>query len=518
VVSHPQPVPRTSWSAVTALGVAVFMAAIDLTIVAVALPAMGASFSVGPAQAQWVILAYNLPMIALMLPAGRWVDGVNRRSAFVVAVVGFAGASALAGAAPTFQLLLAARALQGGFGALISALVLAIAAAVVHPSQRGRAMGAIATLGPLGAVAGPGLGGLLVAGPGWRWIFYLNLPVCAVATLIARRSIPSQGRLSALPVSLLGDAVLTAAAALGLLLALDRSRDGGWARPAPLLLLLLAVLAVAGWSRLSTARPVLQALRERALSGQLIALVLAATMAGAAYFLTPFVLEGMLGQSPSEAGAVLLAMPLAMAVASQLGGRTADWVGPRAAATMGGALILAGGLLLVPLDPHWDGPDVAWRLALLGLGNGFFAGPNQSAIMTATPPTLIGTVSALSALGRSLGFALGPAIAVGLWTGRQFTPQAMRPAFLLVAALPVLALLAVLATPRRGVPVSPVAAPSHRTTTRQPPAPSGPTQGSPAQRQQLVADEIEDHEVRLRSGDGVPTSTQEPDPGSSTAG
>jgi MFS family permease len=176
VASHPQPVPRTSWSAVIALGVAVFMAAIDLTIVAVALPAMGASLSVGPARAQWVILAYALPMIALLLPAGRWVDGVNRRSAFVVAVVGFAGASALAGAAPTFQLLLAARPLQGRFGALISALVLAIAAAAAHPSQRGRAKGVITTLGPLGSVAGPGLGGLLVAGPRWRWILYLNLP------------------------------------------------------------------------------------------------------------------------------------------------------------------------------------------------------------------------------------------------------------------------------------------------------------------------------------------------------
>jgi EmrB/QacA subfamily drug resistance transporter len=482
VTSHPQPVPRTSWPAVIALGVAVFMAAIDLTIVAVALPAMGASFAVDPARAQWVILAYNLPMIALLLPAGRWVDGVNRRSAFVVAVVGFAGASALAGAAPTFELLLAARALQGGFGALTSALVLAIAAAVVHPSQRGRAMGVIATLGPLGSVAGPGLGGLLVAGPGWRWIFYLNLPVCALATLIARRSIPSQGRLSGLPASLAGDAVLTAAAALGLLLALDRSRDGGWARPAPLLLLLLAVLAVAGWSRLATATPVLQALRERALSGQLVALVLATTMVGAVYFLAPFLLQGVLGQSAAEAGAVLLAMPLAMAVASQLGGRVADRVGPRAAATVGGVLILAGGLLLVPLDPRWNGPEVTWRLALLGLGSGFFAGPNLSAIMTATPRSLIGTVSAVSALGRTLGFTLGPAIAVGLWAGRQLTPQAMRPAFLLVAVLPVLALVAVLATPRRGAPVPPAgAAPSQQTTARETPAPSEPPPRSPVQ-------------------------------------
>jgi DHA2 family multidrug resistance protein-like MFS transporter len=100
-------------------------------------------------------------MIAFVVPAGRWVDTVNRRSAFTIAVTGFSAASTIAAVAPSFALLLTARALQGAFGALISALVLAIAATVVQPAQRGRALGVVGTIGPLGSVTGPALGGLL---------------------------------------------------------------------------------------------------------------------------------------------------------------------------------------------------------------------------------------------------------------------------------------------------------------------------------------------------------------------
>ncbi|HEX2032740.1 MAG TPA: MFS transporter, partial [Chloroflexota bacterium] len=286
---------------------------------------------------------------------------------------------------------------------------------------------------------------------GWRWIFWLNLPVCVLAMLVGWRAIPSVGRLAGLRPALLGEAVITAAAALGLMLALNTAAESGWAAPA-LLLLLLAAAAVVVWLRLPTATPVVEALRRRALAGQLAALVLGAIVAGAVYFLVPFLLQGVLGQSAAEAGMVLLAMPLAMALTSQVGGQAADRFGARPAAAAGTLLIVAAGLLLLPLDPSWSGLDVAWRLALIGLGSGFFAGPNQSGILAATPPSLVGTVGALSSLGRALGFALGPALATILWTGRQFSAEAMRPAFLMVAILAVFGVVAVLATPRRAAP------------------------------------------------------------------
>ncbi|HEX2033988.1 MAG TPA: MFS transporter, partial [Chloroflexota bacterium] len=131
------PPSRTNWLAVVAIGLAVFMATIDMTIVAIGLPALGQAFNAGPAQTQWVILAYNLPMIALMIPAGRWVDGVNRRTAFLVAVGGFALASALGGVAPSLEVMLGSRALQGVFGAVIGVVVMAMPLAMALTSQVG---------------------------------------------------------------------------------------------------------------------------------------------------------------------------------------------------------------------------------------------------------------------------------------------------------------------------------------------------------------------------------------------
>src|SRR5215510_8839004 len=108
-MSEVRAVERTVWPAVVAVGIGVFMSSLDMTIVAIALPSIGRDFSASPDVAKWVILAYNLPMIALMLPAGRWIEPVNRRAALIAAVVGFAAASAAAGAAGSLELLLAAR-------------------------------------------------------------------------------------------------------------------------------------------------------------------------------------------------------------------------------------------------------------------------------------------------------------------------------------------------------------------------------------------------------------------------
>src|SRR5215204_4780633 len=259
-MSQVHAVERTVWPAVVAVGIGVFMASLDMTIVAITLPSIGREFGAAPDVAQWVILAYNLPMIALMLPAGRWLEPVNRRTALVAAVAGFAAASAAAGASGSLGMLLAARAVQGIFGAVLSVAVLAIAGAVVHPSQRGQAMGLITTLGPLGSVAGPALGGLLVAGPGWRWIFLLNVPVCLVAIALALRWVPSRGGLRGLSPAMLIEALTAGVMALALLLALQRAALDGWGSPVVITLLTVALAVGLAWSLLPSSRPVVRAI------------------------------------------------------------------------------------------------------------------------------------------------------------------------------------------------------------------------------------------------------------------
>jgi len=447
-MSEMQGVERTVWSAVVAVGIAVFMSSLDMTIVATTLPTIGRDFGAPPEAAQWVILAYNLPMIALMLPAGRWIEPVNRRITLVAAVAGFAAASAAAGAAGSLALLLTARAVQGVCGAMLAVAVLVIAGDVVHPSQRGRAMGLIATLGPLGSVAGPGLGGLLLAGPGWRWIFLINVPVCLVAIILALRSVPSRGGLRGLSATILAEAVTAGIAALALLLAFQRAAVEGWSSPLVIALLVVALAAGLTWTHVPSSRPVAGALgRNSALSGQLFVLLASASSLGVGYFLTSFFLQGSLGMAAADAGVVLLALPLSIGAAAQLGGRAADRLGARIPAAVGSALILVGGVLLLPLQAEWTSPDVGLRLVVIGVGSGLLSGPNQAAILTAAPAALLGTVGGLSGLARTLGFALGPALATVLWSHGELTPDAMRPAFALMVVLPALMLAAIFLTP-----------------------------------------------------------------------
>lgn len=446
VVEMPPVVERTRWAAVIALGLAVFMAAIDLTVVATALPSIGTSFSATPGETQWVVLAYGTPTVALAIAAGRWLDGTNPRSAFLLGAIGFAASSVVAGLAPWFGLLIAARVVQGVFAAILSTIVFVVAARVVAPTHRGRAFGIIGTIGPLGSVLGPALGGLLISVADWRWIFYVNLPVCLVLVVLAWRALPSTGRLRLPGRAVLADALLTGVAVTALLLALS------WRSSGSLLVITLVVVAIAAvtvWLALPQSSGVREALQSWKLSGNLVALLLTSLIGGSVYFLLPFALTGTLGLNSGVAGLTLLGMPLGIAIAAQFAGRLSDRIGPRIVAVLGIVVMTIGGASLIWISPSWGGIDVAWRLFLIGLGGGLFSAPNLTAIMAATPPQLLGTAGGLSVLFRTLGFAFGPAVASALWGG---SPEAAAFAvpFTVLAVLPIIAIIPVLtASPAR---------------------------------------------------------------------
>jgi len=167
-----EPETRNRWLVVLAAGLAVFMVTVDAGIVNLTLPVIGADFAASPGYTEWVVLGYLLPMTALILPTGRWLDTVGRRPATLLAVGGFAVASAAAAASPAPGALIAARVVQGAFGAMIAALVPALVTWAVQPGVRGRALSIIGALGPLGAASGPAIGGMLVdtlAGGPYSW-------------------------------------------------------------------------------------------------------------------------------------------------------------------------------------------------------------------------------------------------------------------------------------------------------------------------------------------------------------
>jgi DHA2 family multidrug resistance protein-like MFS transporter len=413
---------RTTWFAVVAVSLAIVLAALDLTIVAVALPLIGADLAAPPATTQWVLLAYFLPMTALGIPAGRWMDRAGLRSAFAFAVAGFGVASVLVAAAPTMWLLLTGRVLQGAFGSLISILGFPVVAAAVRPEHRGRAMGLITTLIPLSGLAGPGLGGLLAETYGWRAVFAINVPIAAVTLWLGLRTVPAgwPGR-RGLPLpdpgllreaALLGGAVTAVFLALGML----AGELTGVRVAVALGLVTAAVLAAMAWARLAESRPVVTLIRRPAYGLPATALLLLVTGTGATSFLVPYLLSEVLHRTAEITGVVLLASAAGMALFSPLAGLIADRIGPRPVALFGGIAILAGTLLLLQVDPRSHPADVAWRLALLGMGNGLFTGPVHTLILQATPADMTATSGGVTALFRTLGLSTGPAAGALSWT------------------------------------------------------------------------------------------------------
>ncbi|WP_369244705.1 MFS transporter [Streptomyces sp. R41] len=399
------------WLLVAVAGALSFVAMLDMNIVNVALADISRGLHVSDATAQWAVLGYQLPVVALLLPVGRWLDGTGLRAALLTATGGFALCSALAAASPWAAWLIAARVAQGAFGALLFVLMPVLAIRSVRPGLRGRAMSVPATLGPLGAVTGPALGGLLLDQLGWRAVFLVKIPFCVLALAVAWRAMPRDGRPRRPDRRSLADAMLVGTGVAALLLALTLAPG----TPSWLLLVIAAVPPLWWWLRGPGGRPVTDALRASGLFAAHGAVLALAAGFAAMHYVVALHLQRDDGISATGTGLTVLAFPLGMGLAGPVGGRLADRYGARPVAVTGAALTAAGLLLLVPLGDDWSPPEVALRLALAGIGMGLNGGPTQALVMGAAPPERAATVGSAVQLARSLGFTLGPALATAAW-------------------------------------------------------------------------------------------------------
>ncbi|MFD9595655.1 MFS transporter [Kitasatospora sp. NPDC059973] len=428
------------WILVVAAGLLSFVAMLDMNVVNLALTDIAAGLHVSSTTAQWAVLGYQLPLVALLLPAGRWLGQVGARSALLLAVSCFALCSVLAAVAPWAGWLIAARLAQGAFGAVLFVLMPVLAATAVRPQLRGRAMSVPATLGPLGAVTGPVIGGLLLDHVGWRAIFLVKLPVCLVALAIAHRHAPRGGRLRLPDRGSLGDAALIGSAVAAVMLGLTLAPD----RPGLLLLALPAAPLVALWLRRPGGRPVTAVLRASGTAGvNGSVLALAAGFAATHYLLAQHLRRDD-GISATTTALTMLAFPLGMVLAGRFGGRLADRWGARPTALTGAVVTATGLLLLVPLDSGWTPADISWRLALAGAGMGLNGGPVQALVMSAARTGQLATAGSVVQLSRSLGFALGPALGTSAALVGGSGPTAGRAGLVLatLAATTAVALLA----------------------------------------------------------------------------
>lgn len=434
---------RSQWGAVVVVSLGVVLAALDTTIVAVALPAIGTELTAAPSTTQWVLLGYSLPLVALCLPVGRWADRAGPLPAFRFAVGGFGAASALAAIAPNIGLLIAARVLQGGFGAIINVIGIPLVTGAVRPEHRARAVSIVLTLIPLSGVAGPAAGGVLTDVAGWRTVFLVNIPVVAVALALAGRwipaRIPGQSGLPRPDRAAVGDTLMLGTAVTALMLALGMV---GVLPPQILPAVGLLVVALAGivaWARRAAARPVLRLMRTSTVTSSLVALLVLTASAGAVNFLVPYVLDDA-GTSASTAGLVLVAVSVGMAVTSTPAGVLADRIGTRPVMLAGAAAVAVGSAWLL-----FSGPrplELVGPLLVMGVGHGLFAGPNTTRILDAVPRTEVGTASGVTSLIRSLGFTVGPALAALTWTLAEEGSTGLRVGALVLLTLGVLGVAA----------------------------------------------------------------------------
>ncbi|MDQ1047275.1 MFS transporter [Streptomyces sp. V4I2] len=382
------------------------MALLDSTVVNVALPRIGRDLDADLAALQWTINAYMLTLAGLILLGGSLGDRFGRRKVFVIGVLWFAAASLLCGIAPNAEFLIAARALQGVGGALLTPGSLAIIQASFHPDDRGRAVGLWSGFGGVGAAVGPFVGGWLVDGPGWRWVFLLNVPLALLCAPIAVRHVPESGDgRKHTRFDVLG-AVLGALALALVTYALIEARSGSF------VVVLSAVLGVAAavvFVRVERRRADPMMPTDIFASRQFTAVNLVTLCVYAAFggffFLAALQLQVVVGYSALGAGTALLPTTALMLLFSARSGALADRIGPRIPLTVGPLLCAGGMLLMLRVGPEASYlVDVLPALLVLGLGMVTLVAPLTATVLGSVDTARAGLASGINnAAARAAG-------------------------------------------------------------------------------------------------------------------
>jgi EmrB/QacA subfamily drug resistance transporter len=398
-----------------------FVAALDATVVNVALPAIERDLGGGLAGQQWVSNAYMLTLGSLILIGGSLGDLFGERRIFTLGVAGFGVVSIVCAIAPSIEVLIAARALQGVFGALLTPSALAIIIAGFPPDERGGAIGSWTAWGGIAFVIGPLVGGWLIDVASWRWIFAINVPFVIATILIVRVAVterPREGERQ--PVDIIG-AVLCALGLAGPVYALIRQPSVGWSSPEVIVPALggIALLAAFIWREAHTSHPMLPLglFRRRNFSfGNIETLAMYGGLSAVIFFLVLF-LQQVAGYDALQAGLATVPITVVMFALSRLAGRLADRFGPRWFMGCGPLVAAVGLALLQRVDADFDYvTDLLPALLIFALGLAATVAPLTATVLADADERNAGIASAVNnATARIAGLlavaALGAVVA-----------------------------------------------------------------------------------------------------------
>jgi EmrB/QacA subfamily drug resistance transporter len=402
--------PASRW-ALASLSMSMLLSSLGTSIANVGLPALAQAFDASFQQVQWVVLAYLLAITTLIVSVGRLGDMTGRRRLLLAGICLFTVASVLCGAAPTLWLLIAARAAQGIGAAIMMALIMAFIGETVPKEKTGSAMGLLAMMSAVGTALGPSLGGLLIAGLGWRAIFLVNVPLGIVTLLLALRYLPAdrpKASTQKTGFDHVGTLLLAMTlAAYALAVTIGRGKFG------LLNVALLAAAAVGIWLfvRAEGRAPAplirLAMFRDRPLTAGLAMSALVSTVMMATLVVGPFYLSRAFGLEAAMVGLVLSAGPVAAALAGVPAGRLVDGLGAHRMTVIGLVGIAAGCGVLSVAPVSFGLAGYIAPTIVVTISYALFQTANNTAIMLDVGVDQRGVVSGMLNLSRNLGFVTG---------------------------------------------------------------------------------------------------------------
>jgi DHA2 family multidrug resistance protein-like MFS transporter len=425
------PVPRRYWSA-AGIWLALAMAVLDGAIANVALPVIARELGASPAMAVWIINAYQLTITILLLPLAALGDRVGYKCIYLPGLALFTLGSVGCALGGTLTLLIAARVFQGIGAACIMSMNAALVRATYPAKMLGRGIGYNAMVLSVSAAVGPTLASLILSVASWPWLFLINLPIGIAALVVGRKSLPEpqgHGRPFDWPSALLS------ASMMGLIVfgAEWYAREGS---KVGLIMIAAGLAAGATLVRCERGKPTplmpvdLLKIPIFALSIATSVVSFAAQML--AYVAIPFLLQSVIGQSVFETGLLMTPWPIGVGIAAPFAGRLADRVPAGLLGGIGLAVFAAGLFFLSRLGAYSSDFDIAWRMAVCGLGFGLFQSPNNRTIVSAAPKARSGAAGGMLATARLLGQTAG-AVTVG--AGFHLAGVKVIPQLLVAAAI-----------------------------------------------------------------------------------
>ncbi len=409
--------PPNRWLTLTTVALAQLMVILDSTVVNIALPHAQADLGFSNGDRQWVVTAYSLAFGSLLLLGGRLSDLIGRKRTFMVGLIGFAVASALGGAAPSFGWLVAARALQGGFGAILAPAALAVLTTTFTvPKERARAFGVWGAIAGAGGAIGLLLGGFLTQDLNWRWNLYINVAIAVVAVIGAIVFVPSHIQLGDRPKLDIPGTVLVSGGLFFLVYGFSNAYTDGWGSADSWGMLVAAgvlLIAFVLWLRRAK-HPLLplHVILDRNRGAAYASILLAAVGMFAIFLFVTYYLQTTLDYTPIQTGLSFLPMVGCLVVAAQLGTNfLVPRLGPKVMVPIGMLMATGGMLWLTQLGVHSTyAADIMPPLMLVGLAMGTIMPASMQTATLGVERAYAGVASALVNTSQQVGGSIGTAL------------------------------------------------------------------------------------------------------------